>query len=76
MHNLFRREYTEYMDVLQGFEEEHLLAEPDKIEHVLPRFLLPVTNVQLKELNDKFDVVAEREHDGVDIYYDILKFIQ
>lgn len=76
MHNLFRREYTEYMDVLQGFEEEHLLAEQDNIEHVLPRFPLPVTNAQLKELNDKFDVVAESEHDGVDIYYDILKFIQ
>lgn len=75
MNNLFRREYQEYLGITGRYETQHLLREPDTITHVLPRFVLPLTNAQLAGLNENFDVTRASQHDGVDIYYEILKYI-
>ena len=76
MYNLFRRDASEYNDIISRFDDEFLLEEPDNIEHVLPRFPLPVTNAQLIHLNNSFDVMADSDIEGFDIYYNILRHIQ
>ena len=76
MHNLFRRNASEYNHVISRFDDEFTLEEPDDIEHVLPRFPLPVTNAQLVALNNSFNVLGDSDNEGFDIYYNILRHIQ
>ena len=76
MHNLFRRDLSEYSNVISNYEEENVLAEPDNIEHVLARFPLPLTNAQSNTLNETIDIMKESQYEGLDIYYDTLKFIE
>ena len=76
MHNLFRREISQYSNVVSNYEDENSLVEPDNIEHVLPRFPLPLTNAQLINLNETIDVMKESHYEGLDIYNDTLTFIQ
>jgi len=75
MNNLFRREYQEYLDITSRYEDQHSLREPDSITRVLPRFSLPLTNAQLTDLNEKIDVTRTSQNEGVDIYYEVLQYI-
>ena len=61
---------------ISRFDDEFTLEEPDDIEHVLPRFPLPVTNAQLVALNNSFNVLGDSDNEGFDIYYNILRHIQ
>ena len=67
-HDVARPKYYRY-------EEEQLLEEPDNIQHVLPRFILPVTNAQLNEFNNTFDVLVESVNKGVEIYHNMFQHI-
>ena len=58
------------------FREENDFPEPDNIEIVLTRIPCPLTEPQMEELKGTVDVNRSSDCNGVDIYEEVLNFIQ
>lgn len=73
--NLFDRNLADYAPVLQSYSNSNNLDEPLNIEHVLPRFPLPLTEQQVEHLKNSLPYNKNSEHDGVDIYGSVLQYV-
>ena len=67
MENLFRRDPSNYHDIVEQYKNNHTLPEPDSIEIVLPRFSLPLSAERLQVLQTSIDVLRDSESEGIDI---------
>lgn len=74
MHNLFSRE--DVSTSVNEFYQTRELVEPTDISIVLPRVEPPLTVSELNALNQRVDVLRDSESHGVDIYIEVLTFIQ
>lgn len=74
MVNLFSREGVQ--EDVDAFLEAQQLEEPADISIVLPRVEPPLTHAEMLELNNSIDVLRNPESHGIDIYLEVLRFVQ
>ena len=75
MNNVFRRDISEVRDLSTEFISTRNLVEPDDISIVLPRIQAPLTPDQLQLLIADYDPLGESQHDGADIYGNVVEFV-
>lgn len=75
MNNIFRLSPNERQRIITDFQTNNLV-EPDDICNVLSRIPTPLTNTQLIDLKMNTSPLANSSCDGIDIYGDVVKFVE
>ena len=73
--NIYQRNPANVGNFLGDFLRENNLNEPKDIGIVLPRYALPLTQAEEVALSIDIDVLAISDCLGIDIYADVLRFV-
>ena len=72
INNIFGNSAEAFSNIFSEFKN---LEEPNDIVHVLPRFELPLTENEKNQLENEISPNKSSEHDGVDVFANVLEFI-
>ena len=75
MNNLFHRDTNDVNEIANDFLNNHNLDEPESIKVVLPRYLPPLTDLQLGELKTTINPLGDSDSEAIDIYSSVVQFI-
>lgn len=75
INNIYNLDENSILPLINSFFASTALIEPDDIQIVLPRYPLPLTQAENQKLCDTIDHMASSVSHGIDIYADVLKYI-